>query len=76
MPLVTLRVARRDAPVTRQQKAELIAGISRVVCDVLDKRLESVTVLIDEVDPDNWGEGGLPVTEIRARRAAGGTPKP
>jgi phenylpyruvate tautomerase PptA (4-oxalocrotonate tautomerase family) len=26
-------------------------------------------VIIDEVDPENWGEGGEPVTALRARRA-------
>ena len=39
---------------------------------VLDKRPESVTVIIDEVDPENWGQGGEPVTEIR-RRSRGST---
>ena len=35
---------------------------------VLGERAESVTVIIDEVDPENWGEGGEPVTVIRQRR--------
>lgn len=69
MPLVTLRIARRATPTTAEQKARLIAGITDVVQAVLDKRRESVTVIIDEVDPENWGEGGEPVTALRARRA-------
>lgn len=70
MPLVTLRLARRATPTTAEQKAKLIAGITDVVQTVLDKRRESVTVIIDEVDPENWGEGGEPVTVLRQRRAA------
>ena len=70
MPLVTLRIARRATPTSAEQKAQLIAGITDVVQTVLDKRRESVTVIIDEVDPENWGEGGEPVTVLRARRAA------
>lgn len=70
MPLVTLRIARRATPTSAEQKARLIAGITDVVQSVLDKRRESVTVIIDEVDPDNWGEGGEPVTVRRARRPA------
>ena len=35
---------------------------------MLDKRPESVTVIIDEVERDNWGQGGEPVTVIRKRR--------
>jgi 4-oxalocrotonate tautomerase len=70
MPLVTLRIARRATPTSAEQKAKLIAGITDVVQTVLDKRRESVTVFIDEVDPDNWGEGGEPVTVLRSRRPA------
>jgi 4-oxalocrotonate tautomerase len=67
MPLVTIRIARRSTPTTAEQKAQLIAGVTDVVQSVLDKRRESVTVIIDEVDPDNWGEGGLAVTQRRAQ---------
>ena len=71
MPLVTVRIARRPQPTSAAQKAELIAGLTEVVARVLDKRRDSVTVILDEVDPENWGEGGEPVTAVRARRAAG-----
>jgi 4-oxalocrotonate tautomerase len=73
MPLVTIRSARRDPPASADQKARLIAGVTDVVQDVLDKRRDSVTVIIDEVDPENWGEGGLPVTALRAARKAAGS---
>jgi 4-oxalocrotonate tautomerase len=74
MPRVTVRIARRATPTTREQKAELIAGITDVLVRVLDKRRESVSVIIDEVDPDNWGEGGEPVTAVRNRGAASSAP--
>lgn len=67
MPLVTIRLARRDVPTTAAQKAALMAGVTQLLVDVLDKRAETVTVLIDEVDPENWGQGGEPVTVIRQR---------
>lgn len=70
MPLVTVRIARRDKPTSAEQKAALIAGITDVVQTTLDKRRESITVIIDEVDPDNWGEGGLSVMRHRAARTA------
>ena len=38
MPLVTIRIARRDTPATAEQKARLIAGITDVVQATLDKR--------------------------------------
>lgn len=33
--------------------------------DVLTKLLESTYVVIEEVDLDNWGWGGLPTAEYR-----------
>jgi 4-oxalocrotonate tautomerase len=72
MPLVTIRIARRATPTTAEQKAELIAGVTDVVQSVLDKRRDSVTVIIDEVDPDNWGEGGQTVSRARAQRVPPG----
>jgi 4-oxalocrotonate tautomerase len=69
MPLVTIRIARRTTPTTADLKARLIAGVTDVVQAVLDKRRESITVIIEELDPDNWGEGGETVTRLRAAAA-------
>ena len=53
-------------------QALLIAGVTDVVQSVLDKRRDSVTVIIEEIDPDNWGEGGQTVTRARALRTPQG----
>ncbi|MGH8083385.1 MAG: tautomerase family protein [Lysobacter sp.] len=74
MPIVTIQVTRegsgpgRDA-VTREEKAALIQGVSELLRDVLNKPLESTFVVIEEVELDNWGWGGLPVPEFRRRKA-------
>ena len=68
MPLVTIRLTRRDQETTREEKAMLIAGVTDLMEKVLSKRRESVVVIIDEVDPDNWGEGGESVRSLRAKR--------
>ena len=69
MPLVNIRLANRDIPTTSAQKAALIAGVTRLMQEVLDKKPETVTVtvIIDEIDPDNWGVGGEQVTAVRQR---------
>ena len=67
MPLVNIRLARRHIPTTSAQKAALIAGVTRLLHEVLDKKPETVTVIIDEIDPDNWGVGGEQVTVARQR---------
>lgn len=74
MPLVNIRLARREQPTTREQKAALVAGITELMHKVLDKRPESVVVLIDEIDPENWGEGGELVSQIRQRRTRPASP--
>lgn len=77
MPIVTIQVTRegsgpgRDS-VTPEEKARLIAGVSQLLLDVLNKPLDSTFVVIEEVELENWGWGGLPVPELRRRRAAGG----
>jgi 4-oxalocrotonate tautomerase len=68
MPLVTIRLARREVPTTSEQKAQLIRGVTRLLQDVLAKRPEDVVVVIDEIDPDNWGQGGESATVLRQRR--------
>ena len=69
MPLGNIRLTRRELATTREQKAALIAGVTQLMQDVLAKRADSVVVIIDEIDPDNWGEGGESVTVLRDRRA-------
>ncbi|NGX96963.1 MAG: 4-oxalocrotonate tautomerase family protein [Candidatus Afipia apatlaquensis] len=77
MPIVTIQVTREGSgpgrtSVTAEEKARLIAGASQLLLDVLHKPLESTFVVIEEVDTDNWGWGGLPALEYRKQRAAGG----
>jgi 4-oxalocrotonate tautomerase len=36
----------------------------------LNKPLDSTYVIIEEIDMDNWGIGGLPVGEFRRQRRA------
>ena len=75
MPIVTIQVTREGtAPgassTTPEQKAALIKGASELLRDVLDKPVESTFVVIEEVDTENWGWGGLPVLAYRKKLAA------
>ncbi|WP_043626677.1 4-oxalocrotonate tautomerase family protein [Ensifer sp. ZNC0028] len=75
MPIVTVQVTREGTTperqaVTAEEKAEIIKGVSQVLLDVLNKPLESTYVVIEEVDLDNWGWGGLPTAQYRAQLAA------
>jgi len=78
MPMVTIQVTREGSgpgrsAVSADEKTQLIAGVSQLLLDVLHKPLDSTFVVIEEVELENWGWGGLPVPEYRRRLAAGGT---
>ena len=67
MPYVSVRITREGA--SAEQKAELIRRMTQVLVDVLDKNPETTVVVIDEVETDNWGIGGITVTRRRQRNA-------
>lgn len=70
MPVVTIKLARRELATSKEQKAALIAGVTELLVQTLGKRPDDVVVLIDELDPDGWGQGGVTATELRRRRNA------
>ncbi|WP_433553601.1 tautomerase family protein [Micromonospora zamorensis] len=70
MPIVTIQITREGSTpgasaATAEEKAALIKGVSEVLRDVLNKPLTSTFVVIDEVETENWGWGGLPVEQFR-----------
>ncbi len=75
MPIVTVQVTREGTSADRksvsaEEKAAIISGVSDVLLNVLNKPLESTYVIIEEVELDNWGWGGVPTAQYRAQRAA------
>ena len=76
MPYVNIQVTREGSgpcrtSVAADEKAKLIAGVSQLLLDVLKKPLDSTFVVIQEVELENGGWGGLPTLEFRKRRSAG-----
>ena len=67
MPIVTIQVTREE--VTPEQKAALIKGATDLLVDVLNKPPGLTFVIIQEVDLENWGVGGLPTPEYRKQIA-------
>ncbi|MBL9050599.1 MAG: 4-oxalocrotonate tautomerase family protein [Tabrizicola sp.] len=69
MPYVNIKITQEGA--TAGQKAELIAGVTDLLVKVLNKSPATTFVVIDEVAMEDWGVGGLPVEEYRAKLRAG-----
>lgn len=63
MPYINIRVT--DEQVTKEQKQQLIAGVTQLVVDILNKNPETTHVVIDEVPVDNWGVSGKQYSELK-----------
>jgi 4-oxalocrotonate tautomerase len=66
MPFVNIKITREGA--TPEQKAQLIKGATDLLVNVLGKNPATTVVVIEEVDTDNWGIGGVPITELRKKK--------
>ena len=69
MPIVTIQFTREGA--TPEQKAALIKGTTDLLRDVLGKPPNLTFVVIQEVNLEDWGVGGLPIAEYRRQTAIG-----
>lgn len=65
MPYVNIRITREGA--TPEQKKRLIRGATDLLVDVLGKNPATTVVVIDEIEPDNWGVAGEAIPERRRR---------
>ncbi|WP_433684127.1 tautomerase family protein [Nocardia sp. CA-119907] len=63
MPYVNIKVT--DEGVTREQKSQLIKGVTDLLRDVLGKDPATTFVVIDEVALTDWGVGGMNVEDWR-----------
>lgn len=66
MPYVNIKIT-REGGTTPEQKAALIRGVTDLLVNILNKSPSTTFVVIDEVELENWGIGGLPVEQYRVR---------
>ena len=65
MPMVNIKITREGA--TAEQKSQVIAEMTEVLARVLGKNPATTIVIIEEVETENWGIAGEPVSERRKR---------
>ena len=63
MPYVKVELTREG--VTRQQKQQLIKGITDLFTNILNKDPHLTHVVIQEIALDDWGYAGEQVSELR-----------
>lgn len=65
MPFVKIELTREG--VTREQKQQLIKGVTDLLTDILNKDPHMTHVSIQEVELDNWGYAGEQVSVLREK---------
>ena len=66
MPYVNVRITKDG--VTADQKRQIVEEMTDTLVRVLGKKPEHTHIIIDEVEPENWGFAGMLTTEYRRRQ--------
>lgn len=66
MPYVNVKITRENT--SPEKKKAIIAGVTDLLVTVLGKDPNTTFVVIDEVELEDWGVGGLPVAEFRNKQ--------
>jgi 4-oxalocrotonate tautomerase len=65
MPFVSIELTREG--VTREQKQQLIKGVTDLITEVLNKDPHLTHIAIHEIDTDNWGYAGEQISVLREK---------
>ncbi len=65
MPIVTVKLLKGRS---LEQKQGVIRGITDAVCEHLSVGAEQVRVILEEMEPDDFGIGGEPVSIAMKRK--------
>ncbi|HLP09768.1 MAG TPA: 4-oxalocrotonate tautomerase family protein [Opitutaceae bacterium] len=74
MPYVNVKVTKTG--VTAAQKRKIVEDITKSLVSTLGKKPEHIHIVIDEIEPENWGFAGQLTSELIASpRPRGKTPR-
>jgi 4-oxalocrotonate tautomerase len=65
MPYINVKITKDD--VTVEQKKRIVQEMTHTLVSVLNKKPEHIHIVIDEVEPENWGFAGMLTTEYRKK---------
>ena len=68
MPYVNIKLTGDSEAPTPEQKEQLIAGVTKLIADVMDTT--HLVVVIDEVPMCNYGINGKTVKQLRSEKKA------
>ncbi len=70
MPIVTIRLMEGRPP---EHIEAMIAGVSHAIADAIDAPLDTVRVMVTEMQPHQYGVGGRLIGAVKADRAVAAT---
>ncbi len=65
MPYVNVKITRDGNSI--EQKKRIVEEITQTLVSVLGKKPEHIHIVIDEIEPENWGFAGVLTTEFRKK---------
>ncbi len=63
MPYINIKITKDG--VTKEQKKQIVEEMTNTLVNVLDKKPEHIHIVIDEIEPENWGFAGMLTTDYR-----------
>ncbi len=66
MPYINIKITKDG--VTKEQKKQIVEEVTQTLVSVLDKKPEHIHIVIDEIEPENWGFAGMLTTEFRKEK--------
>jgi 4-oxalocrotonate tautomerase len=66
MPYINVKITKDGTSVA--QKKQIVQEITQTLVKVLGKKPEHIHIVIDEVEPENWGFAGMLTTEYRKEK--------
>jgi len=65
MPYINVKITKDGT--TAEQKKRIVEEMTQTLVTVLNKKPEHIHIVIDEVEPENWGFAGMLTTEFRKK---------
>ena len=60
MPVITVNMLEGR---TQKQKRDLVKAITTAMVEICEAKPEGISVVIQEIPRENWGQGGILVSE-------------
>ncbi|MCY7374854.1 MAG: 4-oxalocrotonate tautomerase family protein [Pyrinomonadaceae bacterium] len=66
MPYINVKITKDGT--SAEQKKRIVEEMTETLVRVLNKKPEHIHIVIDEIEPENWGFAGMLTTEFRKQK--------